>query len=188
MYNKFIIAIAVIALGVVAGWYVMGGKGNIPQFPKQAVTTSTFVNPTAQPTSGAADLYQYRETNITAAPQPTGSVVTKGGISNPTISVKPAPTVVVLAKKSNVSYTDDGFSPGVITVKVGTPVIFTNNSKNSLWVASSVHPTHLELPGFDQLKSVTSGGTYEYVFVKTGTWKYHNHMLPDDTGVVIVTQ
>jgi plastocyanin len=189
MYNKFIIAIAVIIIGVVAGWYVVGGKGNIPKFPQQITSPATVINPTVAPTAEAANLYQYREVSITGTPQPTGgNLTTKGGMTNPVVSVKPTSIQAVLQKKSAVSYTNEGFSPGVLTVKVGTSVVFTNNSNTSMWVASAVHPTHQELPGFDQLKSVSNSGTYEYVFTKVGTWKYHNHMLPDDTGVVIVTQ
>jgi plastocyanin len=188
LYNKFIIGIAVIVLGVVAGWYVMGGKGSIPNFPSQIKTPVSVVTPTAQPTLEPSAINQYRETNITAAPQPTGTVATKGGVIIPVVTGKPTPTVVLSQKKAGVSYTDNGFTPGVITVKAGTAVVFTNNSKITMWVASAVHPTHQELPGFDELKSVNNGGTYEYVFTKTGTWKYHNHMLPDDTGVVIVVQ
>jgi hypothetical protein len=57
-----------------------------------------------------------------------------------------------------------------------------------MWVASAVHPTHLLLPGFDELKSTGKGGTYEYTFVKVGTWQYHNHVNPSDTGSVVVTE
>lgn len=87
-----------------------------------------------------------------------------------------------------VTYSDSGFSPNSVTVKAGTTVTFTNGSSGNMWVASAVHPTHQLLPGFDQLKSVSKGGTYDYTFVKIGTWKYHNHMSPSDTGSVVVTE
>ena len=57
-----------------------------------------------------------------------------------------------------------------------------------MWVASAVHPTHQLLPGFDRAQKRVSGGTYDYAFVKVGTWKYHNHVNPSDTGAVVVTE
>lgn len=91
-------------------------------------------------------------------------------------------------ERSTVAYTDGGFAPNTLTVKKGTNVTFTNQSSKGMWVASALHPTHQLLPGFDQLKSVANGGTYEYTFEKVGTWKYHNHVAASDTGTVVVTE
>lgn len=87
-----------------------------------------------------------------------------------------------------VTYSDSGFTPNSVTVKAGTTVSFVNESTKKMWVASAMHPTHQLLPGFDELESVGEGGTYEYTFAKTGTWKYHNHVGPSDTGTVTVTE
>lgn len=87
-----------------------------------------------------------------------------------------------------VVYTDTGFAPKTVTVKKGTNITFINNSSKGMWVASAMHPTHQLLPGFDELKSVSAGGTYEYMFEKVGTWKYHNHVAPADIGTVVVTE
>lgn len=89
---------------------------------------------------------------------------------------------------TTVTYSDTGFLPKSITVKKGTTVRFVSTATGGMWVASAVHPTHQVLPGFDQLKSVGNGGTYEYTFVKVGTWKYHNHVNAADTGTVVVTE
>lgn len=90
--------------------------------------------------------------------------------------------------RSTVTYSDTGFAPKTLTVKKGTTVRFVSTATGGMWVASAVHPTHQLLPGFDQLKSVGKGGTYDYAFVKVGTWKYHNHVNPSDVGTVIVTE
>ncbi len=89
-------------------------------------------------------------------------------------------------EKMVVKYTESGFAPNPLAIKVGTTVTFINEAGSAMWVASAVHPTHQLLPGFDQLKSVGKGGTYDYTFVKVGTWKYHNHTSPGDTGTVVV--
>lgn len=88
--------------------------------------------------------------------------------------------------KITVDYTDKGFLPKTITIKVGEKVTWTNKSANPMWVASAVHPTHNVLPGFDELTSVVKGETYSYTFAKAGNWRYHNHVGPSDTGVVVV--
>jgi plastocyanin len=84
-----------------------------------------------------------------------------------------------------VDLTDSGFMPVAVTVKQGTPVMFVNKSSRQMWVASNPHPTHTDLPGFDELKA---GDTYTYVFDKVGTWGYHDHFSPSTQGQVVVTQ
>lgn len=92
----------------------------------------------------------------------------------------------MMAKEMAVTYTGLGFSPNLLTVKVGTKVMFENQSGREMWVASAVHPTHQELPGFDQGTPVAKGGTYGYTFNRVGTWKYHNHQNPGDRASVVV--
>lgn len=91
-------------------------------------------------------------------------------------------------EKNTVTYLDSGFAPKSITVKVGTTVIWKNTGNKTMRVASAVHPTHQELPGFDQLQTVGNGGSYSYTFTKAGTWKYHSHVSPGETGTVIVEE
>ena len=55
-----------------------------------------------------------------------------------------------------------------------------------MWVASDVHPTHDELPGFDQLEGVEAGNDYSFTFEEVGEWTYHNHLVPTDTGTIVV--
>ncbi len=86
-----------------------------------------------------------------------------------------------------VNFTDNGFVPKSLTVKVGTTVRFTNESSGQMHVASNPHPTHTLLPGFDELQAVDKGGFYDYQFIKVGTWGYHNHLTPQVTGTVVVT-
>ncbi len=119
----------------------------------------------------------------------------------PTEKIVASPTVVLpteviptesttgaqMEKNISVDYTDSGFAPKSVTVKVKTAVIWTNNSGGLMWVASAPHPQHTDLPGFDQLKSVGKGETYSYTFTKVGSWKYHNHVSPKDFGTVVVT-
>ncbi len=87
-----------------------------------------------------------------------------------------------------VSYTDTGFEPATLEVEAGTTVTFVNNSTGLMWTASDVHPTHDELPGFDQQEGGEAGTKYSFTFTEVGEWTYHNHLVPTDTGTVVVVE
>jgi len=92
------------------------------------------------------------------------------------------------ASGNAVMYTEDGFEPHTITIKAGQKVTWTNKDSDDLWVASNPHPTHTDYPGFDELKGMSTGGTYSFTFTKVGKWGYHNHLNPSQMGVVVVMQ
>lgn len=108
-------------------------------------------------------------------------------VSPTAFSEEPSDNTVTVGQ-TTVTYTDAGFTPKIVTVKKRTTATFVNQSRAGMWVASDVHPTHQLLPGLDQGKSVGRGGTYEYTFIKVGTWKYHNHVAPQDSGKVVVIE
>ncbi|MDY6778324.1 MAG: hypothetical protein SVU32_06650 [Candidatus Nanohaloarchaea archaeon] len=88
-----------------------------------------------------------------------------------------------------VYYSDSGFSPERIVIQQGESVTWVSTGPD-MWVASSIHPSHREYgvdaqgtPIFDQLGV---GKRYTFQFNKTGTWKYHNHVLAAHTGTVVV--
>ncbi|HBB37440.1 MAG: Plastocyanin [Candidatus Moranbacteria bacterium GW2011_GWC1_45_18] len=85
-----------------------------------------------------------------------------------------------------IEYTDSGFSPQSVTVKISDTVAFTNNSSGEMWVASAPHPVHTDYPELDAKRAYTKGETYSFTFEKTGTWKFHNHLNPTKFGSVTV--
>lgn len=89
-------------------------------------------------------------------------------------------------EEGTVVYTNEGFSPRELRVSAGTRVVFVNNSDKSMWVASDPHPVHTGLPAFDQKRGVEQGETYSFVFKNAGQYSYHNHLSPQDGGVIIV--
>lgn len=163
MNRNIIIGIIVLLVGVTVGWFVLQGGAPGTQQPSGETTPPAQQMPV---TPGVTEMVV-----IETSP---GPAMDKGGV----------PAVAT----TTVQYTDSGFGPNTITVKQGTTVRFTNQSSRGMWVASAVHPTHQLLPGFDQLQSVSKGGSYDYTFTKVGTWKYHNHVNATDTGTVVVTQ
>lgn len=69
-----------------------------------------------------------------------------------------------------------------------------------MWVASGPHPSHTGYhdttreqhcpdttnTAFDECIAVGVGQSYSFIFQKTGTWPYHNHVSAGDFGKVIV--
>jgi plastocyanin len=89
----------------------------------------------------------------------------------------------VKAEDNVVIYTNAGFSPRSLTVAVGTTVKFVDQASKPMWVASDPHPTHGDYSAFDQLRG---GSEYSFTFTESGSYPFHNHLVPADTGVVVV--
>ena len=94
----------------------------------------------------------------------------------------------MVSPEVNVNYSNSGFDPVEITVKVGETVTWKNDSDKAMSVASDSHPVHEKYPGFDQLNSVNRGGEYSFIFNRIGVWGYHNHLSPADSGQVTVVE
>lgn len=166
MNTKLIVGLLVVVAGLGLGWYVLKGSYQPSTTPTEEV--------------GAPSPSTREETTVTLTippfPETTGGT-DKGGVG-----------AEMTGKGTFVTYTDSGYTPSTITVKLGTKLTWVNQSSSGMWTASALHPTHMLLPGFDELKSVAKGGSYDYTFTKVGTWKYHNHVQPSDTGTVVVTE
>lgn len=124
----------------------------------------------------------------------------------PTLSSSPESTVSPLTKpfpieaKNMITYTDSGYVPSTITIKKGETVIWKNESSNSMWTASAMHPLHKAYPGtditacgtqtlipmFDSCVGVSSGQSWSFIFNNVGTWGYHNHLDASKFGKVVV--
>lgn len=88
-------------------------------------------------------------------------------------------------QEKTVTVTSLGFEPKIVTVKAGTKVVWINNSAATANVSSAVHPTHLVYPPLN-LGSFENGKTVSLIFDKPGTYKYHNHLNPSQTGQVVI--
>lgn len=173
--NSTIIAIVVVIILAIGGYFLFAHKAAAPTTVPQATDTAAPV------------------TDTTTASSSAGTGVSAGV----TVSATPVtPTVI--------TYTDSGFSPKTFTVKEGTTVRFVNNSSHGMWVAVGNHPTHTLYDGttetshcsngtdttgtFDECKAVNPGTVYSFTFQKAGTFPFHNHVQSSDTGTVTVTK
>ena len=88
---------------------------------------------------------------------------------------------------ATIVYREGGFSPGRLEIEIGTQVVFVNDTDTLLWPASNIHPTHQIFPEFDSMGSVPPGDRWGFTFKKAGFWRYHNHLWPDDAGLIVAT-
>ena len=82
--------------------------------------------------------------------------------------------------------TPDGFSPKELYLNVGDRVKFTTTLTRPFWPASDLHPSHTLYPEFDPKNPVNPTDSWSFVFLKVGTWKYHDHLFPLDRGTITV--
>ena len=156
--NKTIVTIAIIAVVLVGGYFLLKGT-------YQLVLSVPLTQPSASESSSQKQPSQ----------QPPASQ---------------APVV----KENAVTYTNSGYLPSTLTVKKGETVTFKNQSSRAMWTASAVHPTHRGYPTtggclgstFDACAGIQPGNSWSFKFDISGTWKYHNHLNPGDTGTIDV--
>ena len=86
---------------------------------------------------------------------------------------------------TTVIYRDGAFHPARLDIAVGTSVVFMNQSERPVWPASNIHPTHAILSTFDPLEAIWPGESWTYLFERGGYWRYHNHLEPSETGIVV---
>ena len=86
---------------------------------------------------------------------------------------------------NSITYTDSGFSPAQISVKVGDTVTFKNDSATSVQVNSSPHPAHTQFPELN-VGSIAAGESKSVTFTTAGTKKYHNHLDASQSGTIVV--
>lgn len=86
---------------------------------------------------------------------------------------------------TTIIYSDSGFNPSKITVKSGTTVTIKNESSGSLQFDSDPHPAHTDNEELN-VNNVSPGESETFVVKRTGTFGYHNHLNPGDTGTIVV--
>lgn len=96
--------------------------------------------------------------------------------------------MVAEEKKLEVVYKNKNFSPSRLEVKKGDKVTWVNRDSSATWPASGPHPSHTGYAGFDALRGLNTGETYFFTFDKVGSWKYHDHLNPSVTGIIVVTE
>lgn len=89
------------------------------------------------------------------------------------------------AVAATITYSTSGFSPTSIVVKSGDTVAIKNASSQALQMDSNPHPTHTDDTDLN-VGSVPVGQTITFTVTKKGTFGYHNHFNPSDTGSITI--
>ena len=95
------------------------------------------------------------------------------------------PKPPVFSGKQTIDVTIQGFDPKTITVKTGTLITWINKTGKDSAIASDPHPTHRAYPSLN-LGKFPDGNGVSLIFDKAGTYGYHNHFIPAQTGKVVV--
>lgn len=102
-----------------------------------------------------------------------------------------------------IRYRGGVYVPNSVHIAVGQKVVWINeDAEEAFWPASNIHPTHAGYPGsdikkcgtaqqehiFDACEELPYGAEYSFVFDTPGRWRYHDHINPQATGVVLVSE
>ena len=77
------------------------------------------------------------------------------------------------------------FNPIRLDINLGDVVRFENLSSDPMWPASNIHPTHEIYSKFDPKRAVAAGDSWFFKFDRSGFWRYHNHLAPNISGLVV---
>ncbi|MDD1656227.1 MAG: cupredoxin domain-containing protein [Methanomicrobiales archaeon] len=110
--------------------------------------------------------------------------------TTPVESMTPEPPVTettAVESVAEVLIRNFAFEPASLTISAGTTVIWTNEDSAPHQVASDPHPAHTDLPELVS-DTLSSGDSYRFTFVKTGTYGYHCHLHPTMKGTIVVEE
>ncbi len=109
------------------------------------------------------------------------------GLRNNKKSPTTSTTQAVVGSAGQVAISSSGFVPSTITVKVGQGVTWTNTDKASHEVNSDPFPTDGTVSDFNDKSPILTNDQFSYVFIKAGTYTYHDDLNPYTfKGTVIV--
>jgi plastocyanin len=106
-----------------------------------------------------------------------------GAPSNPTASTSSTDSGKKAA--ATITYSDSGFSPSKITVKAGDTVAIKNTSSSEMQFDSDPHPVHTDDEELNA-GAVEPGQSVTFTVTTKGTFGYHNHLNPSDTGTIVI--
>ncbi len=90
-------------------------------------------------------------------------------------------------KQVTIRMAENGFNPTSITINQNDTVIFINSGVQNHWPASNIHPSHAIYPEFDPKRGIAPGKSWSFKFNKPGSWRFHDHLYPQFSGVINVT-
>ena len=171
-----IVFVGLVALIVWGLNYIVNKDNSTTKEPIVVTSNDTNQVPTEQAVDNSVSTTTFATTTTATSTQITVTP-TQTSVASSTISDSSNPTV---------HFTDTGFSPSTLTVLKGQTVTFSNDSSDTMRVASNPFPSSSDYPAFVEKTGADSGSTWSFTFTKTGVWFYHNHYHPAQGGKIIV--
>lgn len=84
-----------------------------------------------------------------------------------------------------ITYDGNLFSPSQVTVKKGDTITIKNESSTTVQIQSNVHPIHTDNEELN-IGEIAAGQSKSFTVNKVGSWGYHNHLDPTQTGTIVV--
>ena len=163
-----------LVVGVIA--MLLNGCADTTSGPQNGSPASPAAADSATPSTNTGE-------STTSIPSITAAIA-----ANPENAATADPAVAVPEDAYHVIYTSEaGFIPQRLDMPTGETIVFVNDSDAYVWPASNIHPTHAVLPSFDPQRALKPGEVWAYRFDKNGHWRYHNHLEPSETGIIVTS-
>lgn len=85
-----------------------------------------------------------------------------------------------------VEISTQGFASTSIQINVGDTIIWKNTDSVPHWPASNLHPSHALYSEFDPKQPIQPGEEWRFTFLRSGEWRFHDHVYPARGGVISV--
>lgn len=95
------------------------------------------------------------------------------------------PREKVAGEETMILLTINGFEPSTLQITAGQSVTWVNVSGKTGNVSSDDHPEHTKYP-FLTVGNIKVDESAYVRFEKPGTYTYHNHLKPTQTGTIVV--
>lgn len=137
--------------------------------------------------AGTAGFFAYQKMNESYLKEVSAMPVSDQAITrSDEPALTPAQQNDPVSDRLTIRVDEEGFHPQKLMIQAGETVTFLNAGKEGHWPASNIHPTHAIYPAFDPKDTLRAGATWSFTFKRPGEWRYHDHIFPDRTGIVIV--
>lgn len=155
--NKTIIAVIVIAVIAVGGYFLFSGQPNQQETQSPPTEHSTASQPEQAPSQQPAQMPAERIVRYT-----------RDGYMPSILAITKRETVVFVNENGQSMWTASAVHP-----------------THSLYSGTNLgkHCPDISGTAFDQCGP---GNEFRFTFTKSGTWKYHNHLNASHTGTIII--
>jgi len=144
-----------------------------------------YLNPGSMTNDEAGEQTSSENTNTD---QSTPTANTSTGQTKTTNTTQSAPKTTVNTTPVTlgiIEYTNAGFSPTTLSVRVTGVIRFVNKSDKAMRVTGFRIGEDQYTTVFDSEKSVPRGGTFEFNVPQAGVWSYKNVNYESHTGVFV---